>query len=145
MINVETNINEIFIQYDRNFKLKESVVSDFTQFALEDIGGNLVSQRSFDGSSIAPLSPSTIARKGHSTVFREKNILIHSVQMKMNSDNSGEVFLDNSERRADIGAILFYGSSKNNLPARKFFGVSNRVENKIDKYLTEKSITDLFE
>lgn len=137
MINVESNnIDEINLEVNRLFKLKQSVISDITEIARDDIESNLMKGISFDGSAIKPKK-----YDNSKAIFRNDEILIFSVMKKVNSDY-GEVFLD--DIRSDIGMYLQYGTSR--MPTqRKFFGISSRINSAIENYFNYKTITELFE
>jgi len=136
MINIESNIDEINIQFNTNlFELKKSVLTDISEIVRSDNEDNLLSGRSFDGSAIK----SKVIPNGKA-IFRDKEILIFSVMKKVNSDFA-EVFID--DFRKQEASWLFYGTSK--MPARRFFGISQKIDSAIENYFGNKSITELFE
>lgn len=133
--NITSNIDEIILEYHKPFRFKKSVLSEITELMRLDIQQNLESGRSFDGSIIAP-------KKSGGRIFYETGLLLNSVNKNISTD-AGEVFINGS--RSEIAAILQYGSSKNNLPSRPFFGISERISSGISDYLNNKTLTDLLE
>ncbi len=100
-----------------------------------DIFENLATGVTYLKTPVEPLSPVTIAKKGHSKPFLEKGILLNQVKDRILSEMHGQVFIGSQDNRDVIASILHYGSDK--IPARPFFDFSDKVLADIDKILLE--------
>ena len=132
-LEIQSNIEELVVLSDKNLTLKQSVLEAITEIVRLDIEQNLVLGRSFDGSSIAP------KRKG-GRIFYETGQLIASVKKRM-TPSKGNVFIGTN--RAEIARKLNYGENK--LVPRPFFGISNRITESVNTYLSNKTFEETFE
>lgn len=87
-----------------------------------------------DGVSLAPLKPSTIAKKGHSKLFYDTGTLMNnSILSRMNSNTSAEIYI--GSQRNKIATYLQYGTSR--MVSRPAFGVGKLINDALDKLLNE--------
>ena len=103
-----------------------------------DIQANLVLGRSFDGSQITPLKPSTIKRKGFNAVFVDSGELQKSVKKIKINKSEWEIFI--ADIRAKIMAWLQAGK-KPLAGKRRAFGISKRAIDHVQRRLMEMKIT----
>lgn len=133
MFHIETNINEFFLKLPLSLKLKENIKIDISELIRRDIETNLNQGTGIDGASLTP-------NKHGGRLFVQSGTLLRSI-VKQIYPTSARVFV--SPVREQIATYINNGT--NRMPARQFFGISNRVVIQIDRYLVNKKFEDIFE
>lgn len=133
MFKIETNISEFIASLPIHLTLKQNVKRDIAEFIRKDIETNLSQGTGIDGSSVK-------AKKYGGRLFVQSGTLLNSI-VKQVYKSGASVFV--SPVRAQIASYINNGT--NRMPARQFFGISQRVQLKIDGYLLNKKFEDLFE
>jgi phage gpG-like protein len=87
---------------------------------------NFAKQSTPDGAAWAALAPSTLARKKTSTILREDNVLINSINSEA-SGKVGRVFVAGAEYG------IWHQLGTKNMPDREFMGISAENETAIEK------------
>ena len=103
-----------------------------------DIFENLTHGLTYLKSAVEPLSPRTIAKKGHDIPFLDEGILWRNVKDKMLNELHGIVFIGDEDKRDVIAERLNRGFTTSDgapVPKREFFGLSDIVLNEIDLIL----------
>ncbi|NOS85230.1 MAG: hypothetical protein HOP31_08835 [Ignavibacteria bacterium] len=100
-----------------------------------DVFENVLTGVTYLKSPVAPLSPVTIRKKGHSKPFLDTGILLSQFKDEILSETHGIVFIGNENERDEIAYYLQEGTHK--MPARPFFDFSEKVLSDIDKILLE--------
>lgn len=115
-------------QKDLLRQIETKLVSNMATAAKEKIEFQVNTATDFLGRKVKKLSEAWIKRKGHDRIFFWKGILYKSFAIRKFPQYQ-EVYI--SGPRKEIGAIVNFGSPKNNLPRREFFGLSEKSKNKI--------------
>lgn len=126
-------VDEVIQDVSKFATINASQLKDIAQAVKEGIEKNISTAQKYTGGSVAPLSQSTVKKKGSSRPLFQTGRLLGSVQMNQISDNAYEVFL--SSNRSEIASYLNFGTSR--MPERPFFGISESVLRTIDEIINK--------
>lgn len=132
MIKIDSNINEMNLKIPDANVLKDNVLNDIAEFVRADIEENLKIGKGIDGKSLRK-------KKRGGRLFYQTGELLRSIK-KRSTNTLAEIYVESN--RSIIASFLHYGTD--NMVAREFFGISNKVNLKVDKYLMTTDISKLF-
>lgn len=131
-IEVSRGFDDLFQEIERDVELKDNEVEDIAQIVKEGIEYNLFNALEYDGSPSAPNKSSTVQRKKHNRVYYDEGDLFKSVAVKKLGYLERHVYI--AGKSNDVLYDLIQG--RPNMNKRNPFGIGLRIENNIDRYIS---------
>ncbi len=122
-----------------NAEWNTTTLNDLSDIVTTSIINNITNGKDLKGNSVAPLSASTIKRKGNSTPLIDSGNLKNSILKRINGQIP-EVYVGGSA--AEYATYLQLGTSR--MPKREFFGMSDVANVEVDTYLQKRTLEQLF-
>lgn len=135
-INIDEFQNGLLKRFDKASRAIDKVVAGVSDIVVNDQKENIITGVSYTGSSLAPNSEFTIKKKGFNWPLVETSDMVKGITKAAIPDGY-KIYLGN---KASIGAKLqrgyhtvFRGRAVI-IPARPFFGISNKLISKVRSY-----------
>lgn len=135
-INIDEFQNELLKRFDNASRAIDKAVAGVSDIVVNDQKENILTGVSYTGSPLVPNSEFTIKKKGFNWPLVESSDMVKGIT-KSSIPDGYKIYLGN---KASIGAKLQRGYQKVFrgrtivIPARPFFGISNKLRQKVKAY-----------